>query len=189
MSKISSYAINLKLRERFNKLNHIVDKWGYLRQLYMENISDILKVSEENIHRWSDVYYLDWPSFFSPIEKIAWNSIRDLGFVVLYPQFPLFNYFIDFANPYLRIGLELDGKCHDKIKDRERDIFLHEYGWEIFRITGRESFLSYKNISEIEEDGIIGLQKKEQIEHWFLNTFDGVLNAIRYTYFFNWIFR
>jgi very-short-patch-repair endonuclease len=181
-----THATTLKLSLNFGKLEKITDKWGFLRQVYMENIADITQEASQDVKRWAQVYYLDWPSLFSPIERTAWDSIRNLGHVVLYPQFPLFNYFIDFANPYLRIGLELDGQnYHDPVKDKERDQMLAEYGWKIFRVTGSEAQIKYINIIEIEDSDIEGFEKQEKIEHWFLNTCDGIINAIKYWYFLN----
>ena len=100
----------------------------------MEIIPDIMMTSQQNINQQIDPYFIDWLLDFSPIEEIAWNSIRSRG-VPLYPQFSLFNYFIDFANPVLKIGLEMDGKeFHDTEKDRERDTKLAEY-WPIASYT------------------------------------------------------
>lgn len=185
-SKHDTYATTRKLSIDFDKLDKITDKWGYLRQVYMENIPEILHVANGSKTQWAQVYHLDWPSFFSPIERIAWGSIRDLGYIVLYPQFPLFNYFIDFANPFLKIGLELDGQeYHNPVKDRERDQMLAEYGWKIFRVSGAEAHTRYMNISEIEERDVEGVKKQEMVEHWLLNTCDGVIFALRYWYFLN----
>ena len=103
--------------------------------------------------------------------------------VVLYPQFPLFNFFIDFANPFLKIGLELDGKEHDVKKDYDRDKKLSRYGWKIFRVTGKEANADYSSNIELDEQGIVGVQKIKAIEHWAFNTCDGVIAAIKYWYF------
>lgn len=181
-----NFELNFLLSSDFNSLEKITDKWGFFRQIYMENISKILETSQKDIKKWSQVYYVDWSSHFSPIEAIAWSSIRETGNVVLYPQFPVFNYFIDFANPFLRIGLELDGKAfHNDNKDFEKDIKLKRFGWKIFRVTGKEANEIYLTNNELDEKGIVGNEKKEAIEHWILNTCDGVINSIKYWYFLN----
>ena len=173
-----------KLNLEFNDLERIVDKWGYFRQLYLENMPEIFELARKDICLWAGVYNLDWVSFFSPIERIAWGSIRDYGGIVLYPQFPLFNYFIDFANPYLRIGLELDGKdYHDPEKDEKRDQFLYEYGWIIYRVSGKECYHHCLDLSQIEEQQIEGVRKQDEIKNWLLNSCDGLVFAIRYFYF------
>jgi len=84
-----------------------------------------------------------------------------MGGIVLYPQFPIFNSFIDFANPYLKIGLELDGKdYHNLDKDYETDKKLSRFGWKIFRVTGKEANTDYLTNIELDDRGITGLEKK-----------------------------
>jgi very-short-patch-repair endonuclease len=79
-------------------------------------------------------YFIVWD--FSPIEFNAWTQIRALA-LPFYPEVPVLGFFLDFADPYRKIGIELDGKdYHDAVKDAERDRKLNEAGWEIFRITG-----------------------------------------------------
>lgn len=185
-SDAENFMINSLLSHDFEKLSEITDKWGFFRQLYMENISFILEASQKDRKRYSDVYLLDWRKHLSPIEKIAWDCLRDLAHIALYPQFPVFNHFIDFANPMLRIGLEMDGKdYHSKEKDLIRDNKLKRFGWKIFRVSGSEANIRYQNLWELEENEIVGIEKKEAIEHWIMNTCDGVINSIKYWYFLN----
>ena len=183
---LENLAVNELIAYEIEKLYKITDKWGFYRQLYMENIGSILEVSSRDRKKYSQVYYLDWSKHFSPIELKAWNSMRIIGHIPLYPQFPLFNHFIDFANPSLKLGLETDGdKWHSKEKDLSRDNKLKRFGWKIFRVTGSEVNKSYLDITEIEEEGLVGKEKKEAIEHWIMNTCDGLINAIKYWYFLN----
>lgn len=183
---LENFLINKLLSHDFEKLNEITDKWGFFRQLYMENIPFILEASREDIKRWSNIYLLDWRKHLSPIEQIAWDSIRDASHVVLYPQFPVFNYFIDFANPILRVGLELDGKnYHSEEKDLQKDKKLNRFGWKIYRVSGSETMAKYFNNSELDEQGIIGTEKRDAIEHWIMNTCDGLIHSIKYWYFLN----
>ena len=185
-SDYENFLINKLLSYDFEKLNEITDKWGFFRQLYMENIPFIMEVSKKDKTRWSNIYLLNWRKYLSPIERIAWDSIRTTAQIVLYPQFPVFNFFIDFANPMLRIGLELDGKdYHSKEKDLKRDKQLKRFGWKIFRATGSETKVSYLNRSELEERGITGREKQDAVEHWILNTCDGLIQSIKYWYFLN----
>lgn len=183
---LENFLINKLLSHDFEKLSEITDKWGFFRQLYMENIPFILEASRKDKKRWSNIYLLDWRKHLSPIEQIAWDSIRVTSEIVLYPQFPLFNFFIDFANPLLRIGLELDGKnYHSTEKDIKKDLHLKRFGWKIFRATGSEANVKYLNNSELDEREIIGNEKKDAIEHWIMNTCDGLIQSIKYWYFLN----
>lgn len=170
----------------FNELNAITDKWGYIRQVYMERLPWILEAAKAHKQRWIDPYFFDWASYFSPIERIAWNSIRGHHCIPLYPQFPLFNYFIDFANPALRVGVELDGaKYHNPVKDQARDTMLARYGWRIFRIPGFECNTEYQLPSDLYDAGHTAEDDvwQREIENWLMNTCDGVIKCIETMYF------
>ena len=161
---VENFLMNKLLSYDFEKLNEITDKWGFFRQLYMENISFILEASLKDKKQYSQVYLLNWRKHLSPIERIAWDCIRDLGNIALYPQFPVFNFFIDFANPMLRLGIEMDGKDYHSIEnDRMRDSKLNRFGWKIFRISDSEANIKYLNRNELEEKEIIGIEKKKQL--------------------------
>jgi hypothetical protein len=177
------YHLNNEMKCNFSELEKITDRWGFIRQIYMENMKDIMMCSEENIRGNIGPYILDWAPFFSPIEADTWNSIRGRG-IPLYPQFPVFNFFIDFANPYAKIGLELDGrKFHNSQKDTERDQMLLKYGWRIFRVTGSEcTFPSdpeeWANEEDIDED-----ERLDRVTKWIMETNDGVVFSIGAIYF------
>lgn len=70
------------------------------------------------------------------IERLVWCDIRQIG-LVMYPQVPVLNYFLDFANPVAKVAIECDGKdFHDPIKDGERDARLAEIVWRVYRLPG-----------------------------------------------------
>lgn len=74
---------------------------------------------------------------FSPIKDAAWCQIRVLG-LPFYPLFPILGYFADFADPFRKIVIELDGKKFPTgKKDDIRDKRMRQEGWEVHRITGR----------------------------------------------------
>jgi very-short-patch-repair endonuclease len=67
-----------------------------------------------------------------------WSFIRQHG-GIFYPQYPLLNCFIDFANPKAKVGIECDGAAyHDIKKDAKRDRLFEEHGWIIYRFKGSE---------------------------------------------------
>jgi hypothetical protein len=113
---------------------------------------------------------------------MAWHSIRTHS-VVLYPQFPAFQRFIDFANPYLRIGLEIDGKQHKQEEDRQRDEYLAGIGWRIFRVPAAQVFAEIPDISKISEQGLDGARRVEAITKWMLESDVGVVHAIERIFF------
>lgn len=176
-----------RLKDGFETLDKITDKWGFIRQLYMESLPMIMDRAKADVITPINPYAVDWSQYFSPIEEMTWQSIRRHYFA-MYPQFPVFNHFIDFANPYLRIGLELDGKdYHDPIKDAIRDAMLWRYGWRIFRVSGKECFVPFKERDEIVDDfenyHQDEQQKKDDLHHWITNTMDGVVYALKQVYF------
>lgn len=122
-----------------------------------------------------DPYFMDW--VFTPIENSVWSDIRTLG-LPFFPQVPALNYFIDFACPMLKIGIECDGKAwHDSDLDAARDARLAADGWMIFRIEGHECKRIVEAFPEYEEED------PEMVEKFFMSTSEGVMSAIKRKYF------
>lgn len=73
------------------------------------------------------------------IERWLWHDIRALD-VVLYPQYPVGKFFVDFANPKKKVAIECDGEAFhkDKAKDGKRDAELRDLGWHVYRISGKD---------------------------------------------------
>jgi very-short-patch-repair endonuclease len=75
----------------------------------------------------------------TPIELALWHDIRAVG-AVLYPQYPVGRFFVDFGNPVARLAIECDGaQWHrsasaDALRQRE----IEEQGWTVHRISGRD---------------------------------------------------
>lgn len=111
-------------------------RYPALRELYASVDSQIMALPA---NQWLDPYLIDWSSVFTPIEFALWQDIRQSG-AVLYPQYPVGRFFVDFANPKARIAVECDGAAFhtDKAKDEARDSQLLAMGWHVYRITGRD---------------------------------------------------
>lgn len=163
-----------------------IDKAGYfkklndLRAFYKEHEQNIIDATKAHINSWYISYITNYHSFFSSIEVDAWNSIRTKGGIVLYPQYPIESFFVDFGNPYLKIALELDGAAwhKDKDKDKQRDLTLQNLGWTIYRITGKEMMrTNYAEGIDIETGD------RDEIEYWIMNTGDGMIEAMKCVYF------
>lgn len=162
-------------------LNGVKNKFDYFRKVYDYWLPKILEYKGRGI----DPYFVNWVDYMTPIELQAWYSIRAYG-LPLYPQVPVLNYFIDFANPYYKIGIELDGKdYHNCERDAIRDNNLYTAGWRIFRITGSEMMsLNYKTQCEIDESGKYTESEKErETIYWLIQTGDGILAALGHVYF------
>jgi len=77
----------------------------------------------------------------SPIETALWCDIRLVN-AVMYPQYPVAGYFVDFGNPCAKVAFECDGAAWhtDKAKDAARQKVIEQQGWVVYRFTGRECF-------------------------------------------------
>ena len=86
-----------------------------------------------------DPYEVDWISVFTPIELALWHDIRAAD-LVMYPQYPIDGYFVDFASPAAKVCIECDGsQWHkDTAKDTVRQKAIEGKGWTMYRITGRD---------------------------------------------------
>lgn len=82
---------------------------------------------------------IDWRCIYTPIEAAVWDVIRLEG-VVLYPQYPVAGYFVDFGHPVAKVAVECDGKAYHKDyqRDQERQLRIEAEGWTVYRLTGRE---------------------------------------------------
>lgn len=158
-------------------------KLNKLRQYYNIEIPEIIAHHESGQKSFYNSYPYDWSLIFTPIERMAWEAIRRYGRIVLYPQFPVERFHLDFGNPGLKIGLELDGLAyHDPVKDFERDRELKKLGWKIYRITGREmNIINHALYDEYETVRDAEMALKE----FMLHTGDGVIYALRIAYFGN----
>ncbi|MFD1709829.1 DUF559 domain-containing protein [Ottowia sp. GY511] len=86
-----------------------------------------------------DPYEVDWLNVFTHIERALWHDIRAAD-AVLYPQYPIGPFFVDFGNPVAKVAVECDGFAYhqDKAKDASRDEELRKLGWSVCRLTGSE---------------------------------------------------
>lgn len=138
-------------------------------------------------------YFDDWTSWMNltRIEENIWHDIRVLG-LPFFPQFPVGRYFIDFADPIKKIGIEVDGKYHEKQKnkDEERQKEIENLGWKIIRIDGwktykdRNSFFE-EDWKELEDKDIYDSEEYEELEKIALqdyhkNCSEGILEKLKF---------
>lgn len=146
-----------------------------IRKMYARILPEWMAEYEATGIMQHDPYIHDWQ--FSPIENHVWNDIRTIG-MPFYPQIPVLNYFIDFGCPFMKIGIECDGKeWHDSAKDKDRDAELVGEGWMIFRIEGHKCCRYIEPWQEGED------HDEELIEKYFHETSEGILSAIKHRYF------
>lgn len=156
-----------------------------LREYYDLNHAEIMAHHESGGISLYRAYPCDWSRILTPIEFAAWITIRAKGRLSLYPQYPVAKYYLDFGNPYLKIGLELDGKAyHDPTRDKERDINLAVMGWKIFRITGKEMMnIQFPDLCDLYHDRYTYDNDFDKMRNWLMNSGDGIIEAIKYRYF------
>jgi very-short-patch-repair endonuclease len=94
---------------------------------------------------------------FSPIEDATWHQIKTLG-LPFYPQFPILEYFADFADPFRKIAIEVNRReLHSTRSHNIRKKLMRQAGWEVYRIPTcaamryLEDIFSADMASEIEE--------------------------------------
>ncbi len=114
------------------------NNWQLIREFYDLSKSAIMA---ERKNEWGiDPYAWDRGIItLTPIECWLWHDIRAVD-VVLYPQYPVFDFFVDFANPKAKVAIECDGQDYhlDKAKDDARDLRLSRAGWKTYRISGKD---------------------------------------------------
>jgi len=120
--------------------------------------------------------------FYTPIEFAAFEIFYYEQRLPIFPQYPIFEYLVDFAIPPLKMAIELDGKQHDLKKDLIRDERLENAGWRVIRIKGKECFVGKYfddivklNGRSIEYDGY-------ELREFFLDSLEGVSKAIDIVY-------
>jgi very-short-patch-repair endonuclease len=150
-------------------------KFLEIRRVYERILPEWMAEYERSGEMRQDPYFMNWD--FTPIERNVWDDIRNMG-LPFYPQIPVLNYFIDFGCPFLKIGIECDGKAwHDSDLDRARDARLAATGWMIFRIEGHECKRLIPAYEEFEEES------REQVIRHYMTTSEGILTAIKRRYF------
>lgn len=173
--------------EKYEAATTYFEKLRAIRSFYKGAEPHILELGRTEPRRFFlSAYPIDWISFFSPIENDAWCSIRYRG-IVMYPQYPVLNYYVDFGNPTKKIAIEVDGKAfHSEQKDRARDMELLKAGWTVYRIPGGEmrktGFKTWADVGVL--DDLWG-SEIDALNYWLLQTGDGVIEAIAHAHFWN----
>ena len=159
------------------------DRRLVLRQYYMDAMPEIIKTSRKSPSSSIDVYPFDWK--FNKNERRLWTSIRTHR-VAFYPEFPVFDRFIDFGNPYFRIGLEADSKAfHTRENDLKRDQILRKAGWTIFHVPYETSMKVTLDLGEIREKMVEDpdFDETADLKNLLFTTSCGIVSAIEYFYF------
>lgn len=120
---------------------------------------------------------------FTPIEWDVWTVARGLAFDIL-PQYPSEGYFLDFANPFLRLAIECDGRAYhsgasNKARDEKRDTVLCGAGWSVLRIDGSRCVRLREDPTELAE--LIdpdSTEARDNLRAWLTSTPEGILTVL-----------
>jgi len=166
--------VRFNFREMIEKSSDYKERNRAIRYLYNHFTPIILEKNNKAYVDVIDDIYLFNPT---PIEYSTYCCIKSTPFITMYPQYPFKGYFMDFANPCLKINIELDGKeFHDAAKDAVRDREIINNGWKVFRIPGYKCYkeVIFENI-DIVEDRILDL--------YYCDTIEGIIESISKLYF------
>jgi hypothetical protein len=146
-----------------------------LRKHYEVNLPDIM----ERGKNWHDPYtgHFNWPELFTPIEENTWMEIRGFGMIPFYPQFPIGNYWVDFASPYFKLIIECDGKEYhkDKEKDKQRDSYFKSIGWKVFRVNGTDCYRTFDLHNEYNDDPS---DYERRLKRHYLDSVEGLVKSL-----------
>lgn len=159
-----------------------MNKWDKIRLFYKQYGEEIRK-DWDLVKGGNTRVRLSWPELetshfgfdfykeLSPPEEMAWDVLKNYKTFLL-PQFPVKRYFVDFANPFLKIAIEIDGKKwhQDGEKDRVRQSDMEQDGWRFLRFSAIDAMTSKEDAFEREfgipfEEGEM-MPKDEFIEMW-----------------------
>lgn len=175
----------VKLSDDIENARSYFEKLKAIKEFYLKYEEEIVNLALKNNHQYfAGPDMIDWQKVFTPIEYEAWCSIR-YRCMVMYPQYPVLNYFVDFGNPAKKIAIEVDGKAyHNKEKDAIRDRELLKIGWKVFRIPGGEMWnADYETFGDIDISYGIDDDIYTALINWITKTGDGVVEGIWRKYF------
>jgi hypothetical protein len=146
------------------------------RQIIKQKYEKILPHIIKNKSCYVDPYIVNWHGVINENEYNLFERFRAIG-TPMYPQYPVGKYWLDFGNPYYKVGIEADSKAHhDLEKDIIRDRELQKMGWKVYHIPSRLSFTQkVVDTSCVYDDD----EEYEPVwKEYLTETLDGVLECI-----------
>ena len=131
------------LRERFARIR------AFYRARHDEIMADGQDWPDGEAYLWEHEGRIQ----LTPIERMLWHDIRQEG-LILWPQYPVGRYFVDFGNPVAKVAIECDGERwhRDAKRDARRQAEIEALGWTVYRITGRDCITDF---TETQDDGAL----------------------------------
>lgn len=123
--------------------NEGAERWSAIRAFYVKAWEELKSIPA---HEWGlDPYEAMLDRHMTPIELALWHDLRAER-IVMYPQFPVGRYFVDFGNPQARVAIECDGAAfhRDIQRDKQRQAEIEAKGWTVYRFTGKECLQDFR---------------------------------------------
>lgn len=154
--------------------------------------------------QWPIDPYQYQPAFmfsWSDAERQAWQIIRGSA-LCFFPQWPelsgiqkepFTHYFLDFANPWIKVAIEIDGSqhlsAHVQKKDRRRDKRLLDLGYTVYRIPTTAIYNREPHVDDTFFDILDGAygepgydtfrQYRGEISDFYFSRFEGFMSCLR----------
>lgn len=131
-----------------------------------------------------DPWIFQFDATLTPIERALLEDFRSAG-IVMFQQYPVGPYFLDFADPFKRIGVEADGRqFHDASRDRLRDQRLwDEFGWRVYRVSGAECKRRRACPQADPEDEQAAPEDHRRAGEFYARTSEGLVDALQYVHY------
>jgi very-short-patch-repair endonuclease len=99
---------------------------------------DYLKALERNVYKVL-TNAEDWYAILNTVQLNLYNDIKLVG-LLLYPYYPIGEYFIDFGNPFAKVGIEILYKNGGLENKQDRLNFFKENGWTVYTIDSKNTY-------------------------------------------------
>jgi hypothetical protein len=114
------------------------------------------------------LFEINWENSLNRIHLKIYHDIKTIG-VWLYPYYPLGGFFLDFGNPFKKIGIEILYKDHGKKNKEKRLAYFKRMGWQIYLIESINTYYSAADTFEYynSSKGKRFYQNTIQYDEWF----------------------
>lgn len=105
----------------------VTPEYTSIKDRYKNGYKDALNAGRKQIQSFIE----DWPAVLNQIETKIYQEIKTAG-VSLYPIYPVENVFINFGNPFFKIGIEILYKTNGLKEKEEKLNILKKNGWTVY---------------------------------------------------------
>src|SRR5687767_1350653 len=86
----------------------------------------------------------NWPSVLNKIQTIVYGEIKSAG-IRLYPLYPIGEDFINFGNPFKKIGIEIYYKTNGFVEKQAKLERIKNMGWKVYTFESKHSSITLEN--------------------------------------------